>query len=653
METKRITLAGTPVTVHFCRALVAGSGAAGFNAADTLLREGLSDVAMITWGVRAGTSRNTGSDKQTYYKLSLSGEDGDSVRALGETLFAGGAMDGDIALCEAASSAYCFSKLVLLGVPFPRNRYGEFIGYKTDHDPARRATSAGPYTSRFMTEALEKSALRQGLTIFAPMQIVKILVRQGRALGLLCLDLDNTENPEKRWVVFWSPSIVWAVGGPAEIYAQTVYPESQCGASGVAFEAGLVGRNLTEWQFGLASLRPRWNVSGTFMQVLPRFVSLDESGGGEREFLWDYLKENGDLLSRVFLKGYQWPFDTRKLSGSSLIDMLVFLEQRKGRRVYLDFRKNPGNRADIDYSSLSKECREYLEAAGACFGVPIDRLERMNKPAAEFYRDRGVDLHKEMLEIALCVQHNNGGLGVDRWWRSNIEGIFPAGEAAGTHGVYRPGGSALNAGQAGSFRAALFIARQRKDEPDCRELLEDILREALPWAEGLARRIVRAGEETLTGLMEEARRCMTLSGGAFRNGEAVSGALAAAKALLNEFPERIRISGTGDLGAAFRFRDILISQFVYLSAMEDYINRGGKSRGSALYYREDGEKPHPGVPEEFRTLIDDGEPGAFIQEIRYGDGRCGVVWRPVRPIPEKDDFFENVWRSYRETGNVD
>ena len=28
-------------------------------------------------------------------------------------------------------------------------------------------------------------------------------------------------------------------------------------------------------------------------------------------------------------------------------------------------------------------------------------------------------------------------------------------------------------------------------------------------------------------------------------------------------------------------------------------------------------------------------------------------WRKVRPIPEDDDFFENVWRAYRETGNID
>ena len=60
-------------------------------------------------------------------------------------------VDGDLALCEAAGSAQCFFKLVQLGVPFPRNEMGEFVGYQTDHDLRRRASSAGPLTSRYMT----------------------------------------------------------------------------------------------------------------------------------------------------------------------------------------------------------------------------------------------------------------------------------------------------------------------------------------------------------------------------------------------------------------------------------------------------------------------------------------------------------------------
>ena len=63
--------------------IVIGSGAAGFAAAARLRQFG-EEVALFTENIMAGTSRNTGSDKQTYYKLSLAGNDDDSVRKLAE-----------------------------------------------------------------------------------------------------------------------------------------------------------------------------------------------------------------------------------------------------------------------------------------------------------------------------------------------------------------------------------------------------------------------------------------------------------------------------------------------------------------------------------------------------------------------------------------
>ena len=101
-----------------------GSGAAGLNAADTLYSLGVHDIGIVTEGFNMGTSRNTGSDKQTYYKLTVSGDTPDSVREMAETLFNGGSMHGDIALIEAALSAKSFFKLVDIGVPFPLTSTG-------------------------------------------------------------------------------------------------------------------------------------------------------------------------------------------------------------------------------------------------------------------------------------------------------------------------------------------------------------------------------------------------------------------------------------------------------------------------------------------------------------------------------------------------
>src|SRR5664280_3817596 len=97
-----LRIAGREVPVVSANTVVVGTGSAGFCAADRLWEFGQKDVVMVTDKVGAGTSRNAGSDKQTYYKLTLSGGDPDSVRGMAQTLFSGGAMDGDNALVEAA-----------------------------------------------------------------------------------------------------------------------------------------------------------------------------------------------------------------------------------------------------------------------------------------------------------------------------------------------------------------------------------------------------------------------------------------------------------------------------------------------------------------------------------------------------------------------
>ena len=90
---KFIELCGKQAAVISLDTLVIGTGCAGFNAADTLYDLGRTDIAILTEGVNMGTSRNTGSDKQTYYKLSLCSDGADSIYELAENLFAGGSVN--------------------------------------------------------------------------------------------------------------------------------------------------------------------------------------------------------------------------------------------------------------------------------------------------------------------------------------------------------------------------------------------------------------------------------------------------------------------------------------------------------------------------------------------------------------------------------
>ena len=632
-----------------CNTAIVGSGAAGFNAADRLWQLGQRDIVLVTENRVGGTSRNTGSDKQTYYKLTLSGGDPDSVREMADTLFAGRCVDGDIALCEAALSTQCFLKLVELGVPFPRNRYGEYIGYKTDHDPRRRATSVGPYTSKQMTECLEAAVQSKDVPMLDKTQVIKILTDGGTVCGLLCLNV-TAQDAADRFTLIRCKNVIWATGGPAGMYADSVYPFSQYGATGLALEAGAKGKNLTEWQYGLASVAPRWNVSGTYMQVLPRVYSTAADGNDEREFLMDFFTDAHDMLSKLFLKGYQWPFDVRKVAdGSSIIDILVYLETCKGRKVYLDYRKNPVDGA-FSYDALLPEAREYLERAGACFGTPIERLAHMNQPAIDFYRDKGVDLYTQPLEIALCAQHNNGGIGIDCWWQTDVKGLFAVGEAAASHGVYRPGGTALNAGQVGSTRAAQYIAaRCQGDAPACFDT-----EAAAALAEmGALADACRADTGNVRALWQHAAEEMSRCGAAIRDPAQIRAYGKQVEAQLAGFAKTVKAGSRTELAMVYRLRDMLLSQHAYLTAMADYTAHGGKSRGSALYTDlTGGIKPFTQLPDTFTFALDEAE-APLIQELWFEDGTCRTSWRAPRPIPEDDDFFENVWRSYRETGNID
>ena len=620
-------------------AVVVGSGAAGFAAACRIARDGRKSVCVVTENVTNGTSRNAGSDKQTYYKLGLDADPEDSVRRMAEDLFACGCVDGDVAFCEAALSARCFFYLTELGVPFPCGEYGEYTGYKTDHDPRARASSAGPLTSKMMTEALEREAARLGVPVYDRLYVYDILTDKTGVCGLAAVD---TDTGEPRF--FRCRYAVLATGGPAGIYADSVYPIGQTGSASLALRAGAALQNVTEWQYGLASVAPRWNVSGTYMQALPRFVSVD-GNGTEREFLTDYLPDVGDALNAVFLKGYQWPFDCAKVkTGSSRVDLAVYTETVvKRRRVYLDYTKNPFGMETPDASLLSEEAYGYLNAADGLGGTPVDRLRRMNRPAYELYRDKGVDLRTERLEIALCAQHCNGGVSVGSDWQTRVPGLYAVGECAGTHGITRPGGSALNAGQVGALRAAEAIGR------DKRALCGDaVFADLADRAEikNAAFRAAAMGEESSLALRTEmVRRRFSRFCGPVRDVCALEWLAEGTKADLRELTDRAEIASPAETADLYRLRDALTVQAAMLTAAKENWARYGASRGSAVYT----ETP----PENGALAFERSDAGRNeIQEVAMTAEDFAVAYRPVRPLPETDPCFENVWRAFRERGGA-
>jgi len=636
---------GAPLTpVH---TLVIGSGAAGLNAAVQLRAAGVEDVRILTEGLEMGTSINTGSDKQTYYKLALCGDDADSPATMAGTFFEGGSMHGDLALVEASLSARAFMHLVNLGVPFPRDAFGQIVGYKTDHDPRQRATSIGPYTSREMCRALIRRVRELDVPVLEGRHAVQLLTAgegaERQAIGAVAA------LPDGSLEVFGAQNVLFAVGGPGGLYRTSVYPEVHTGAIGLALMAGAKARNLPESQYGLASTKFRWNVSGTYMQVIPRFISTAADGASdEREFLREYFGSVGEMCSNVFLKGYQWPFDARKvIGGSSLVDILVYIETvRRGRRVFLDFRRDPeGFRVE----DLSEEARAYLANSNALQPLPIDRLRKMNPGAVALYHDHGIDLAGEPLEIAVCAQHNNGGLAANHWWESeNVRRLFPVGEVNGSHGVYRPGGSALNSGQVGGFRAAEFIANRCREATVSQEAVEQAaapaVRELKAWLTRCAQAPTSWQEER-----EAFRARMTAAGAHIRSRREIGPAAAAAREQAERLLEQgCAFSDAAESVEALRNRHLCFAHAVYLETIRFALESGVGSRGSAIVLDPVGAPVHDRLADEWRIAP---EAPAFREKVLEttveADGSVRCEWVPRRPLPRPESWFETVWARFR------
>jgi succinate dehydrogenase/fumarate reductase flavoprotein subunit len=657
MESEKIVINEYTIDCYNINTLIIGSGAASLNAAVSLHSMGQKDILIATsrWG--GGTSNNAGSDKQTYYKLSLSGDEPDSVSEMAQDLFNGKCMHGDIALCEAQGSIQAFMNLISLGVRFPHDKYGAWAGYKTDNDRRSRGTSAGPYTSKRMFEALAAEVKKREITVLDNHHCIALLtnISGSKVIGALTLNT-NEKDHTKAFVLFNSTNVILGTGGPAGIYETTVYPLSQSGSTGMAFKAGATGQNLTESQFGIASLKFRWNLSGSYQQAIPRYISTDKQGKDEKEFLNDSFPDIRALSKAVFLKGYQWPFDPGKIGGhgSSMIDLLVYLEiNKKGRNVFIDYTRNPSWQTGVSFSleSLDPEVENYLRNSDALKDSPIERLVALNAPAIALFKEHGIDLTREPLQIAVCAQHNNGGLKANIWWESDLSHLFPVGEVNGSHGVHRPGGSALNSGQVGSYRAAQYISKKYKmpslDSGTFLSEAKDIINSTLTLASGWMSSGNAAGNKKY---LSEIQKRMSDAGGIIRNRRNAAIAASEAAFMLNQLPEKIGAGSVIELADSFLLLDHCITHFVYLEAIRSYLDKGGLSRGSYIVTEtgnpESEEKSEPDLNPELCMYDRDIE--NKILEVGFRNGIVRTNLEEIREIPKQNLWFERVWKDYLE-----
>jgi hypothetical protein len=240
-----------------------------------------------------------------------------------------------------------------------------------------------------------------------------------------------------------------------------------------------------------------------------------------------------------------------------------------------------------------------------------------------------------------------------------VRGTFVIGEMAGTHGVKRPGGSALNAGQVGGLRAAEYIVnvyggdvapspgKNAEIEKQVQALTDKLDR----WG--------RSAGRTPQEVIEEIQVRMTASADHIREEKDANQSLKKALDLWRSIQaDGLAAKNAEAVIAAIQAEHLALSSVAYLKAIVELLVWDGGSRGSYLVLSSHGVPIHPDILDQAT-----GEPLAFklenqdlrskIQRIEHDEHapdlfRCTMIEPRMVPVGRKP--FEPAWREYREGG---
>jgi len=302
-----------------------------------------------------------------------------------------------------------------------------------------------------------------------------LVVREGRVIGVEALDEHN------RPLIFLGSGVLLASGGAGQVYSDTTNPGVATGDGiAVAYRAGAEVSDMEFYQFHPTAL----SVPGA-----PRFL-LSEALRGEGALLRNHRGER-------FMDRYH---PMAELAPRDIVARAIMregIDERSGEAlpVYLDMRHVTGKDLRARFPGISARLDEY-----------------------------GFDLSRDLIPIRPAAHYLMGGVRTDLYGRTNVPGLFAAGEVActGVHGANRLASNSLLEGLVFGQRAAEAMLQEgpeaepsmEKDqtglpdsvaEPDAAQVnaLREKLRNLMWQYAGLLRD--EAGLSTIQKQLEEMR----------------------------------------------------------------------------------------------------------------------------------------------------
>ncbi len=313
------------------------------------------------------------------------------------------------------------------------------------------------------------------------LSVIEILVRDGRAIGALALDLVSGQ-----FISIQAQAVILAAGGLTKLFARN---SASANMGGEAYALALwAGAELIDMEF--VQFFPIGHLA-------PRLVGMDP-------IMWDPFryKLGGKLLNGRFEEFIDRYGSTDFGKYNAMRDIAAYAILKEVEAC----RGTPHGGAYLDFRHIAD-----AQLRGA-FGPVIDRLLA-----------NGIDLTKTPVEVGPMAHYHMGGVRVDGNMQTRVEGLYAAGEAVGgANGANRLSGNAIT-------EAFVFGARAGS------RAAEKVTRLGSNWHDGVTREAIErfsnlrnahlTGTTTPITIQAELQKLMWEKAGPFRKGEKLSAAL--------------------------------------------------------------------------------------------------------------------------------
>ncbi len=304
-----------------------------------------------------------------------------------------GDQDAIEVLCdEAPDDVY---QLENWGAVFSRTDDGRIAQRPFGAAGAPRTAYAADITGHVLLQVLYEQVVKRDLLVYEEYFAWRLVMNDDRCQGVICWDLLNGGLK-----TIGAKTIILATGGAGRLYVGTTNAYACTGdGMSMAMRVGVPLKDMEMMQFHPTTLAPTG-------------VLITEGCRGEGAYL---LNSDGDR----FLERYA-P-NAMELASRDVISRAEQTEIDEGRGV-------DGN-VLLDLRHLGAE-------------KILERLHGTRELSMVF---AGVDPIREPIPVRPGAHYHMGGVDTDVWGKTNVEGLYAAGECAcvSVHGANRLGGNAL------------------------------------------------------------------------------------------------------------------------------------------------------------------------------------------------------------------